>query len=257
MTNVPIKIALVTGSTSGIGKAIALALAKQGMCVIINGRRDRSLITNLLSTIEEINNIKPCPYIQGDIATEQTRNNIIEFIKNNYGYLNILVNNAGITTQSRKDMVTLTEDDMLYVLKVNCIAPFLLTTALYPILVTKNSINYIINIASISSYTVSTNRADYCISKAGMSMMTKLFAIRFAADNIRVFELRPGIIQTDMTRPVQEKYDNLIANGLLPISRWGQPKDVAMVVDAITKGFYNYSTGEIINVDGGFHIARL
>jgi len=257
MSNVPIKIALVTGSTSGIGKAIALALAKQGMCVIINGRRDRSLITNLLSTIEEINNIKPCPYIQGDIATEQTRNNIIEFIKNNYGYLNILVNNAGITTQSRKDMVTLTEDDMLYVLKVNCIAPFLLTTALYPILVTKNSINYIINIASISSYTVSTNRADYCISKAGMSMMTKLFAIRFAADNIRVFELRPGIIQTDMTRPVQEKYDNLIANGLLPISRWGQPEDVAMVVDAITKGFYNYSTGEIINVDGGFHIARL
>ena len=257
MSNVPIKIALVTGSTSGIGKAIALALAKQGMCVIINGRRDRSLITNLLSTIEEINNIKPCPYIQGDIATEQTRNNIIEFIKNNYGYLNILVNNAGITTQSRKDMVTLTEDDMLYVLKVNCIAPFLLTTALYPILVTKNSINYIINIASISSYTVSTNRADYCISKASMSMMTKLFAIRFAADNIRVFELRPGIIQTDMTRPVQEKYDNLIANGLLPISRWGQPEDVAMVVDAITKGFYNYSTGEIINVDGGFHIARL
>ena len=257
MSNVPIKIALVTGSTSGIGKAIALALAKQGMCVIINGRRDRSLITNLLSTIEEINNIKPCPYIQGDIATEQTRNNIIEFIKNNYGYLNILVNNAGITTQSRKDMVTLTEDDMLYVLKVNCIAPFLLTTALYPILVTKNSINYIINIASISSYTVSTNRADYCISKAGMSMMTKLFAIRFAADNIRVFELRPGIIQTDMTRPVQEKYDNLIANGLLPISRWGQPEDVAMVVDAITKGFYNYSTGEVIHIDGGFHITQL
>ncbi len=257
MTNVPIKIALVTGSTSGIGKAIALALAKQGMCVIINGRRDRSLITNLLSTIEEINNIKPCPYIQGDIATEQTRNNIIEFIKNNYGYLNILVNNAGITTQSRKDMVTLTEDDMLYVLKVNCIAPFLLTTALYPILVTKNSINYIINIASISSYTVSTNRADYCISKAGMSMMTKLFAIRFAADNIRVFELRPGIIQTDMTRPVQEKYNNLIANGLLPISRWGQPEDVAMVVDAITKGFYNYSTGEVIHIDGGFHITQL
>jgi len=257
MSNVPIKIALVTGSTSGIGKAIALALAKQGMCVIINGRRDRSLITNLLSTIEEINNIKPCPYIQGDIATEQTRNNIIEFIKNNYGYLNILVNNAGITTQSRKDMVTLTEDDMLYVLKVNCIAPFLLTTALYPILVTKNSINYIINIASISSYTVSTNRADYCISKAGMSMMTKLFAIRFAADNIRVFELRPGIIQTDMTRPVQEKYNNLIANGLLPISRWGQPEDVAMVVDAITKGFYNYSTGEVIHIDGGFHITQL
>ena len=257
MTNVPIKIALVTGSTSGIGKAIALALAKEGICVIVNGRRDKSLITNLLSTIEELNNIKPCPYIQGDISNEKTRNAIIELIKKNYGYLNILVNNAGITTQNRKDMINLTEDDMLKVLKINCIAPFLLTTALYPMMVAKNTINYIINIASISSYTVSTNRADYCISKAGMSMMTKLFAIRFAADNIRVFELRPGIIQTDMTRPVQEKYDNLIANGLLPISRWGQPEDVAMVVDAITKGFYNYSTGEVINVDGGFHITQL
>jgi 3-oxoacyl-[acyl-carrier protein] reductase len=248
------KTALVTGSTAGIGKAIALSLAGLGYHVLINGRREPSAVRQLISEIESLSG--DCTYIKGDISGKQTRDKIIENI-DSLDRLDVLVNNAGKTTLARKDILCLEEHDIMDVFQVNLIAPMLLTSALVPFMKAGKGRSYIINIASISSYTVSTNRADYCISKAGMSMMTGLFAARLSEDNIGVFEIRPGIIATDMTAPVKEKYDKLIADGLLPMPRWGQPEDIAKAVEAIVLGYFPYSTGETINVDGGFHIRRL
>ena len=248
------KTVLVTGSTAGIGKAIALRLAGLGCHVLINGRRELSAVMPLISEIKSL--LGECTYIQGDISNNETRERIIE-TAGSLGRLDILVNNAGISTRRRKDILSLGEQDIKDVFQVNLIGPMLLTSALVPLMKAGEGRSYIINIASISSYTVSTNRADYCISKAGLSMMTGLFAARLASENIGVFEIRPGIISTDMTSPVKEKYDKLISEGLLPMPRWGQPQDVAKAVEAIVLGYFPYSTGEVINVDGGFHIRRL
>ncbi len=252
------KVALVTGSTSGIGKVIAFSLARQGFSLIINGRRGEEKVRDIISKIEELNRRKDsCLYIRGDISKEAVRARIVNTINETYGYLNILVNNAGITTQGRKDILELRQGDILKVLSVNLVGPFLLTSALSRLMADSEETNYIINISSVSAYTASTNRADYCLSKAGMSMMTRLFAARLAKHNVRVFEIRPGIIRTDMTKAVHERYDRLIGDGLLPISRWGEPEDIASVVVSIAKGYYSYSTGEVINIDGGFHLRRL
>ncbi len=169
----------------------------------------------------------------------------------------MLVNNAGITTEGRRDMLELTERSMKRVFDVNLIGPFLLSSALSRFLMDNESISYIINISSISAEAASVNRADYCMSKAGMAMMTSLFAARLASHGVRVFELRPGIIRTAMTEPVREKYDRAIGEGLLPIARWGEPGDVAAAVRAIVGGNLDYSTGEVLHIDGGFHLRRL
>lgn len=248
------KTALVTGSTAGIGKAIALSLAKLGYHVIANGRRETKEAQGIISELEALSG--KCTYIKGDISEKMTRDAITESVRTQGG-LDCLVNNAGRSTTGRKDMLMLEEGDILDVFKVNLIAPMLLTSSLVPFMKARDSRSYIINIASISSYAASTNRADYCISKAGVSMMTKLYAIRLAEDNIGVFEIRPGIVATDMTSAVKEKYDDLIAQGLLPIERWGSPLDVAKAVEAIVSGYFPYSTGEAFNIDGGFHIRRL
>ena len=248
------KTALVTGSTAGIGRAVALMLARLGYHVIINGRRGADEAAGLVAELKSISG--GCVYVKGDIAGEETRKEIMEAVRKEGG-LDVLVNNAGRTTSGRKDILSLEEKDILDVFQVNLIGPMLLSSALVPFMKKKGGRSYIINIASISSYTVSTNRADYCISKAGMSMMTQLFAARLAEDNIGVFEIRPGMISTDMTVPVKEKYDKLISEGLLPMPRWGQPEDVAKAVESVVLGYLPYSTGETINVDGGFHIRRL
>ncbi len=248
------KTALVTGSTSGIGRAVASMLAKLGYHVIINGRRAADEAAGLVAELKSISG--GCVYVKGDIAEEETRKKIIEAV-GKAGGLDVLINNAGRTTSGRKDMLLLEEQDILDVFQVNLIGPMLLSSAIVPHMKNRGGRSYIINIASISSYTVSTNRADYCISKAGISMMTQLFAARLSEENIGVFEIRPGIISTGMTAPVQEKYDKLIAEGLLPMPRWGRPEDVAKAVESIVLGYFPYSTGEIINVDGGFHIRRL
>jgi len=250
--------ALITGSTAGIGKAIAGALAKEGYGIIVNGRRAPAEVEELIQQLEKANG-RPgsCCYLRGDISDPTIRDEIAALVKKEYPGLCILVNNAGVPTAVRKDMLELNEEEMIRLLKINLIGPFLLTSALAPLLDSKTSPGYIVNISSISAYTVSTERADYCLSKAGMSMMTQLFAQRLAQQNVAVFEIRPGIIKTDMTAPVQEKYDRLIADGLLPIDRWGVPDDIAAVVTGISKGYYPYATGEVINIDGGFHIRQL
>ncbi len=250
--------ALVTGSTAGIGAAIALCLAEEGYRVILSGRREEAAVTELMDRIRGASGRRDaCLYIRGDIAEESTRVALKEAVEKNFSSLAVLVNNAGITTAGRKDILELEIDEMERVFRVNLTAPFMLTKELVPSLAASTERSYVINISSLSSYTVSVNRADYCVSKAAVSMMTALFAGRLAGMNIGVFEIRPGIIATDMTAPVREKYDAMIDGGLLPLARWGTPEDVAKAVAAIVNGAFPYSTGEIFNIDGGFHIRRL
>jgi len=252
-----VKTALVTGGSAGIGKAIALGLAGEGFSVIISGRRPEDEVAKLLQSLNAATERDDARYVRGDLADETTREGLVRLVGEEYGSLSVLVNNAGVATRGRKDMLELSEDDMLWLLKINLIAPFLLSSALTTLLGGGEGPGYIVNISSISAYTASVNRADYCISKAGLSMMTRLFADRLAGENVRVFEVRPGIIRTDMTETVTEKYDHLIEEGLLPIERWGEPVDVARAVLGIVLGYHPYSTGSVIDVDGGFHIRRL
>jgi 3-oxoacyl-[acyl-carrier protein] reductase len=249
------KTALVTGGSAGIGAAIAKALSAEGYSVIINGRRPEGEVSDLLRDLNKGKN--KSLYVRGDITDSSCRDRLVAKVMEEYGRLSVLVNNAGVTTKNRKDMLYLTEEEIIELLRVNLISPFLLSSALAPLMKSGDAPSYIVNISSISAYTSSTNRADYCISKAGMSMMTKLFADRLAKDDIRVFEVRPGIIKTDMTAEVTDKYDRLIDGGLLPIGRWGKPEDVARAVLGIVLGYHPYSTGSVIDVDGGFHIRRL
>ncbi len=252
------KTALVTGSTAGIGRAIAIGLAENGYQVIINGRRPESEVKPLLKQLIEVSdNQQEHLYCQGDIADAEIRQEIKDRITQVSGSLSLLVNNAGVAPKKRVDMLKLQEADMIELLKTNLIAPFMLTQKLVPLLKTGTGERYIVNISSISAYTASINRADYCISKAGMSMMTQLYAQRLVSENIRVFEIRPGIIETDMTAPIKKKYDELIEEGLFPIRRWGQPEDIAKAVVGIVRGYYPYTTGEVINIDGGFHMRSL
>ena len=252
-----VKAALVTGGSAGIGKAIARALAGERYSVIITGRRPEEEVSDVLHTLNEASGRGDARYVRGDLADKTTREKLVHLVREEYGTLPVLVNNAGVSTRGRKDMLELTEDDMIRLLKVNLIAPFLLSAALAQLIEGADEPGYIINISSISAYTASVNRADYCISKAGLSMTTRLFADRLSGENIRVFEVRPGIIRTDMTKAVSEKYDRLIERGLLPIEQWGEPEDVAKSVLGIVLGYHPYSTGSVINVDGGFHIRRL
>jgi 3-oxoacyl-[acyl-carrier protein] reductase len=256
MTETNELVALVTGSTAGIGKAIALHLAQEGYRIILNGRREQDAIAPLIREIEAANgHAGSTRYIRGDIGEQSTRSALANGIEG--GALDVLVNNAAVSTRGRKDILELSEEELAHLLRINLIAPFLLTTTLIPFMQSNDRLRYIINISSISAYTASVTRADYCISKAGLSMMTQLFALRLAQENIRVFEMRPGIIETDMTKPVKEKYDKLILGGLLPIARWGTPEDVARAVIGIVRGYHPYSTGSVINIDGGFHLRSL
>jgi NAD(P)-dependent dehydrogenase (short-subunit alcohol dehydrogenase family) len=179
-----------------------------------------------------------------------------------FGKIDLLVNNAGVAPKERLDLLNMTEESLDYVLDINLKGTLFLTQLvanqmIYTIKSGKTDNPRIINISSISAYTASINRGEYCIAKAGVGMLTKLFADRLAEYGILVYEIRPGIIATDMTSTVKDKYDDLIDNGLTPIKRWGMPEDVANAVSALCSNNFLFSTGEVINVDGGFHIRRL
>ncbi|MGV7929314.1 MAG: 3-ketoacyl-ACP reductase [Spirochaetota bacterium] len=251
------KTALVTGSTAGIGRAMAIALAAEGFSVMLNGRRDAAAAEEIRAEADRANGMtNSCVYVRADVSDEAGRAALREAVRSRFGRLDVLVNNAGVTSEGRRDMLELSEEAMLRVLKTNLVGPFLLSSALAELMGKGDAPRYIVNISSISVYLPSVNRADYCVSKAGMAMMTKLFAARLAPHGVRVFEIRPGIIRTDMTAPVAAKYDALIGGGLLPVGRWGEPEDVARAVLAVVRGHHDYATGEVINVDGGFHISR-
>lgn len=254
------KVALVTGGSRGIGRGVALALADRGWMVVVNFRGNVTAADETVKTIEEAGG--SATVMQADIGIAADRKRLVQAILAQYERIDLLVNNAGMAPRQRTDLLAMSEGSYDEVMAVNLKGPFFLTQQIANAMIElrqrdSSAVPKIINIGSISAYTSSPNRGEYCISKAGMSMMTQLFADRLAEHGIYVYEVRPGIIATDMTEPMTEKYDRLIADGLTPIRRWGQPHDVAKAVVALADGILPFSTGEIINVDGGFHFRRL
>jgi NAD(P)-dependent dehydrogenase (short-subunit alcohol dehydrogenase family) len=254
------KITLITGASRGIGRGIALELAKHGWTVVINFRKNQVAATETQKKIEEFGSAAVT--IQADITKPRDRRKLIKETLALYHGIDLLVNNVGRAPLKRVDLLNVSKESFRDVMTTNLEGPFFLTqmVANHMVDLVKTGViknPKIINISSISAYTSSPTRAEYCLSKAGISMMTSLFADRLAEFGIGVFEIRPGIIETDMTMPVKEKYDRLIRNGLTPIERWGKPEDVGKAVVAISEGYLTFSTGEIINVDGGFHLRRL
>lgn len=254
------KTAVITGAARGIGQAIAKRLAKDGFATAIFDIIPRDDVVENLKVIEDIGN--PMLYFQGNLTKADDRYAFVEKIKTEFGRIDILVNNAGVAPRIRADILGMSEESYDFVMGVNLKGTMFLTQIIANEMIDmvgKNMLDNpaIINIASISSYTASIARGEYCISKAGISMLTSLYADRLADEGINVYEVRPGIIKTDMTKTVTDKYDKLIAEGLLPIKRWGYPEDIAKAVSVFASGMLSYSTGDIINVDGGFHIRRL
>jgi len=250
------KVALVTGAARGIGRAIAVALAGRKWRVVINYRRNAEAAREALAGVEGAGGSGIL--VQADVADAADRARLVAQTLDAYPRIDLLVNNAAMAPRRRADLLEMTEASYDEVMATNLKGPFFLTQ-----LVAKRMIEAkaekarIINIGSLSAYASSTNRGEYCLSKAGVGMMTALFAHRLAEYGIHVYEVRPGIIRTDMTGAVRGKYDGMIADGLTPIARWGEPEDVACAVAAIAEGFLPFSTGEVVNVDGGYHLRRL
>lgn len=254
------KTALITGGSRGIGLGIASHLAKNGFNIAINGVRDESAVGEVLQSLREMG--AAVIYCQGSIASSADRNKIIQQVKNHFGRLNVLVNNAGIAPKERRDILETTEASYDEVLSTNLKGNYFLTQQIANWMIEQKKSDQlfhgcIVNVSSISATVASVNRGEYCISKAGLSMATQLFAVRLGEFDIPVYEVRPGIIQTDMTSGVKSKYDKLIEEGLTVQKRWGLPDDVGRVVASLATGNFPYSTGQIIMVDGGLTIPRL
>ena len=249
------KTALVTGGRRGIGRAIAARLSRDGFNVAINGTSPEARDSDFGDISGE------WIYIQGDISIKSDREKIIQETLKRFGSIHVLVNNAGIAPRERADLLNMSEESFDRVMGVNAKGNMFLTQEVVKIML-KQPIDgkkrgTIINISSCSSVVSSVNRGEYCISKAAVSMLTMLYADRLAAEGILVHEIRPGVIDTDMTNAVREKYDKLIREGVFPIARWGKGEDVASAVSVFAGDEFLYTTGNYIDVDGGFHIRRL
>jgi NAD(P)-dependent dehydrogenase (short-subunit alcohol dehydrogenase family) len=255
------KVAFITGGANGIGLGIARQLASEGYAIALSGRSAEERVKENIDKVKIFDT--PVMYIRGDVASDEDRQSALQKIDSQFGRLDVLVNNAGVAPKVRMDILKTTEESFDHVLNINLKGTFFLSqlVANYMIEEVKKNIGIvpmIINVSSISAYTSSTARGEYCISKAGIGMVTALFADRLAEFGINVYEIRPGIIATDMTAGVKEKYDRLILEeGMLPIKRWGTPEDIGNAVSVLCSGKLAYSTGEVINVDGGFHLRRL
>jgi 3-oxoacyl-[acyl-carrier protein] reductase len=254
------KVAFITGGTRGIGYGIATQLAAAGFDLAINGVRPGSEAAEALNALKAYGN--EVIYCRGSIASSSDREQMLRQVKEHYGKLQVLVNNAGIAPRVRNDILEATEESFDEVLSTNLKGTYFLTqkAANWMIAQKENDPAFqgcIINISSISATVASVNRGEYCLSKAGLSMATQLFAVRLGEYGIPVFEVRPGVIRTDMTAGVKEKYDRLIEEGLCVQKRWGEPEDVGKVVAALARGDFMYSTGQVIMVDGGMTLPRL
>lgn len=253
-------VAFITGGSRGIGLGIAHALIKEGYRVAINGVRSEDRV---IETLNELNsNGGEVIYCQGDVGDASDRNKMINKIRTQWGQLNLLVNNAGVAPKERKDLLEADEESFDWLMGINLKGPYFLTQTAANWMIEQKAKNpkdsfSIINISSVSASVVSVNRGEYCISKAGMSMSTKLWATRLGEFDIPVYEIQPGLILTDMTAGVIEKYDKLIAEGLTVEKRWGKPEDMGKTVVALATGMIPYATGQVINTDGGMTIQTL
>lgn len=242
------KVAIITGVASGIGKASALLLAQKGYTVVGMGRSQNPD----LSDFESLDIV----YVSGDISSPEDRKKLFDAATEK-GEIFALINVAGVAPKVRRDILEMTEESYDYVMGINTKGTLFLTQIVANQMVKQGKGGSIVNISSCSAYTSSTSRGEYCISKAGVSMITKLFADRLSSEGITVNEICPGIIATGMTEAVKEKYDTLIASGLVPMGRWGQPEDIAKTVLALCDGTLGYMTGESLIIDGGMHIRKL
>jgi NAD(P)-dependent dehydrogenase (short-subunit alcohol dehydrogenase family) len=261
--------ALITGSSRGIGRAIAIGLAGLGFDVIVNYANNREAADETaracVRAAQLQGKIIQAPVVQADISSGGDRKRLIESAQIAPGRLDILVNNAGVAPRERADLLDVTEESFDRLMSTNVRGPFFLTQlAARWMLELDDAGRYegmprpkIVTISSVSATMVSTHRGDYCMAKAALSMLTPLYAARLAVRGVLVYEIRPGIIETDMTRAVHPQYDAVIAGGAVPLRRWGQPEDVARAVAAIARDDLPFSTGEVIHVDGGLHLQRL
>jgi 3-oxoacyl-[acyl-carrier protein] reductase len=241
-------VAVITGASRGIGRGVAIELSRtHSVVATYRGRRDAA------ESLQAETGAEP---FQCDISSRSDREALIAFTREKFGRLDLLVNNAGMAPRERRDMLQATEESFDELIATNLKGPHFLTQ-LAARWMTEQGSGRIVFVTSISSYTASVNRAEYCISKAGLSMTVALYAQRLAEVGIKVFEVRPGVIRTDMIAAVESAYDERIANGLLPQRRMGEPADIARAIRAIADGLLDYSTGQVLNVDGGFHLRSL
>ncbi len=260
-------VALVSGSSRGIGRGIAVELARGGWSVIINYASAEEAAIECRGLCQEASppsTEASFEIVQADISRCEDRTRLLAFAEEKFGWVDLLVNNAGVAPKLRADLLETSEESFDRLIGINLKGPFFLTQLFSNWWIRQAEVKgagrgrpKIVIISSMSAYTASTNRGDYCITKAGLGMVTQLFAVRLADYGINVYEIRPGIVATDMTGPVKQKYDRLIAEGVTPIRRWGEPNDVGLAVRAIAEDRFPFSTGEVINVDGGFHLQRL
>lgn len=256
----PRKIALVTGGSRGIGLGIARELAANGFNLAINGRRAEAEVADVLAELRGAG--AEAIYLQADVAELGDHARMLADIAAKFGRIDVLVNNAGVAPQKRMDLLDATPESFDRVIGINLRGPYFLTKAVARWMAEQRQADAafrgcIVNVSSISATAVSVNRGDYCISKAGIAMATMLWAARLAEFGIDVYEVRPGIIATDMTAGVTEKYDKLIADGLTVEKRWGLPEDVGKAVAALARGDIPYATGQVLKIDGGMTIQRL
>ena len=249
------KTALVTGGSRGIGLAIALELGRAGYAVAIMATKAENAYPQSAARLREAG--IAYSWHAGSIADSADRLRVVDEVTARHGRIDVLVNNAGVAPKERNDLLQMTEASFDYVVGTNTKGNMFMTQAVARKMVETKTPGVIVNISSCSAEVSSVNRGEYCVSKAGVSMLTRLYADRLAGEGIRVYEVRPGVIQTDMTAAVQGKYDQLIRQGMFPIARWGQPEDVAKAVRAFCSDDFAYTTGNYIDVDGGFHIRRL
>jgi 3-oxoacyl-[acyl-carrier protein] reductase len=253
------KIALVTGGSRGIGLGIAKHLAASGFDLVINGIRPIERVQDIVDELHSTGvDVIYCP---GDISNKKHRESIVNKIKDHFGRLNVLVNNAGIAPRQRMDLLETTEESFDEVMRINLHGTYFLTQNVAKWMIAQKQTQpsfqaFIINVTSISAQVASVNRGEYCISKAGLTMLTKLFAVRLGDHNIPVYEVQPGIIRTDMTTHAEDKYNELITGGLSLQKRWGTPDDVGKAVTAIATGQFPFSTGQTFIVDGGLSVVR-
>lgn len=255
------KTALVTGGGRGIGFGICEKLAADGFNLVLSGRSDVSKVADSIRALEKLG--AEVLYCSGDVASAEDRAAMLSAIKEKFGRLDVLVNNAGVGAKVRGDLLDVEQENFEWILQINLLGPFALTQAVAKWMIEQKQADdsfegCIVNIGSISSTVVSVSRGDYCVSKAAVSMMTSLFAARLGEHAIPVYEIRPGIIKTDMTAGVSEKYDNLIYNTeLLVEKRWGFPEDIGKLAVAMARGDMPYATGQAVYVDGGLTMNRL
>jgi 3-oxoacyl-[acyl-carrier protein] reductase len=255
------KVALVTGGGRGIGFGICEKLAEDGFNLVLSGRSDALKVADSIQTLEKSG--AEVLYCSGDVASAKDRAAMLAAVKEKFGRLDVLVNNAGVGAKVRGDLLDVEQENFEWILQINLLGPFALTQEASKWMIKQKQADdsfggCIINIGSISATVVSPSRGDYCVSKAAVAMMTRLFAARLGEHNIPVYEIRPGIIKTDMTAGVTEKYDNLIYNtDLLVEKRWGIPEDIGKLVAAMARGDLPYATGQAIYVDGGLTMTRL